>query len=48
VGISLLVLTAIGLLAIVYVSLRSSRGYAPTSAGEGLYSKGQKDAVYHL
>ena len=48
VGISLLVLTAIGLLAIVYVSLQVESGVRAYVGGEGLYSKGQKDAVYHL
>jgi two-component system cell cycle sensor histidine kinase/response regulator CckA len=48
VGISLLVVTAIGLLAIMYVSLQIQSGVRAYVGGEGLYSKGQKDAVYHL
>jgi PAS domain S-box-containing protein len=47
-GISLLVLTAIGLLAIIYVSLQIETGVRAFVGGEGLYSKGQKDAVFHL
>jgi PAS domain S-box-containing protein len=48
VGIWLLVLTAIGLLAIIYASLQVESGVRAYVGGEGLYSKGQKDAVYHL
>jgi PAS domain S-box-containing protein len=47
-GISLLVLTAIGLLAIIYFSLQIETGMRAFVGGEGLYSKGQKDAVFHL
>jgi signal transduction histidine kinase/ActR/RegA family two-component response regulator len=48
VGISLLVITAIGLLAIIYFSLQVESGVRAYVGGEGLYSKGQKDAAYHL
>ena len=41
-------LTAIGLLAIIYSSLQVESGVRAYVGGEGLYSKGQKDAVYHL
>jgi PAS domain S-box-containing protein len=44
----MLVLTAIGLLAIIYVSLQIETGVRAFVGGEGLYSKGQKDAVFHL
>ena len=47
-GISLLVITAIGLLAIMYFSLQVESGVRAYVGGEGLYSKGQKDAAYHL
>lgn len=47
-GIVLLVLTAIGLLAIIYFSLQVETGVRAFVGGEGLYSKGQKDAVFHL
>ena len=47
-GISLLVVTAIGLLAIIYFSLQVESGVRAYVGGEGLYSKGQKDAVFHL
>jgi two-component system cell cycle sensor histidine kinase/response regulator CckA len=48
VGIALLVITAIGLLAIIYFSLQVESGVRAYVGGEGLYSKGQKDAVFHL
>jgi len=48
VGISMLVITALGLLAIIYFSLHVESGVRAYVGGEGLYSKGQKDAVYHL
>ena len=47
-GIALLVLTAVGLLAIMYFSLQVETGVRAFVGGEGLYSKGQKDAVFHL
>jgi two-component system, cell cycle sensor histidine kinase and response regulator CckA len=47
-GIAMLVLTAIGLLAIIYFSLQIETGVRAFVGGEGLYSKGQKDAVFHL
>ncbi len=47
-GIAMLVLTAIGLLAILYFSLQVETGVRAFVGGEGLYSKGQKDAVFHL
>jgi PAS domain S-box-containing protein len=47
-GIALLVITAIGLLAIIYGSLQVESSVRAYVGGEGLYSKGQKDAVYHL
>jgi hypothetical protein len=47
-GIALLVLTAIGLLAVIYFSLQVESGVRAYVGGESLYSKGQKDAVYHL
>jgi PAS domain S-box-containing protein len=47
-GIVLLVFTAIGLLAIIYFSLQIETGVRAFVGGEGLYSKGQKDAVFHL
>lgn len=47
-GIALLVLTAIGLLAIIYFSLQVESGVRAYVGGEGLYSKGQKDAVFYL
>jgi two-component system cell cycle sensor histidine kinase/response regulator CckA len=48
VGISMLIVTAIGLLAIISFSLEVESGVRAAVAGEGLYSKGQKDAVNHL
>jgi two-component system cell cycle sensor histidine kinase/response regulator CckA len=48
VGIWLLVVTAVGLLAILWFSLQVESGVRAFVGGEGLYSKGQKDAVYHL
>jgi two-component system cell cycle sensor histidine kinase/response regulator CckA len=47
-GIALLVITAIGLLTIIYFSLQVESSVRAYVGGEGLYSKGQKDAVYHL
>jgi PAS domain S-box-containing protein len=44
----MLVLTAIGLLGIIYFSLQIETGVRAFVGGEGLYSKGQKDAVFHL
>ena len=44
----MLVVTAIGLLAIIYFSLQVESGVRAYVGGEGLYSKGQKDAAYHL
>jgi len=44
----MLVVTAIGLLAVIYFSLQVESGVRAYVGGEGLYSKGQKDAVYHL
>ncbi|MEX1170210.1 MAG: PAS domain S-box protein [Chloroflexota bacterium] len=39
---------AIGLLGIIYFSLQIETGVRAFVGGEGLYSKGQKDAVFHL
>ena len=47
-GIALLIFTSIGLLAIFYFSLQVENGVRAFVGGEGLYSKGQKDAAYHL
>jgi two-component system, cell cycle sensor histidine kinase and response regulator CckA len=47
-GIAMLVLTAVGLLGIIYFSLQVETGVRAFVGGEGLYSKGQKDAVFHL
>ena len=44
----MLVLTAVGLLGIIYFSLQVETGVRAFVGGEGLYSKGQKDAVFHL
>jgi len=48
VGISMLIVTAIGLLAIISFSLEVESVVRASVAGEGLYSKSQKDAVNHL
>jgi two-component system cell cycle sensor histidine kinase/response regulator CckA len=48
VGISMLIVTAIGLLAIISFSLQVESVVRASVAGEGLYSKSQKDAVNHL
>ena len=44
----LLVATALALLAIIYAALQIQSGVRAYVGGEGLYSKGQKDAVFHL
>ncbi|MEA2608580.1 MAG: two-component system, cell cycle sensor histidine kinase and response regulator CckA, partial [Chloroflexota bacterium] len=48
VGPVLLLVTAMALLAIIYASLQVQSGVRAYVGGEGLYSKGQKDAVFHL
>ncbi len=45
---ALLVVTAIGLLAVIYFSLQVESSVRAYVGGEGLYSKYQKDAVFHL
>lgn len=48
IGTTFLVITAIGLLSIIYFSLQVESGVRAYVGGEGLYSKYQKDAVFHL
>jgi len=44
----LLIVTALALLAIIYAALQIQSGVRAYVGGESLYSKGQKDAVFHL
>jgi hypothetical protein len=48
VGVVLLIATAVALLAVIYAALQIQSGVRAYVGGEGLYSKGQKDAVFHL
>jgi two-component system cell cycle sensor histidine kinase/response regulator CckA len=48
VGIAFLVITAVGLLTIIFFSLQVESSVRAYVGGEGLYSKYQKDAVFHL
>ena len=48
VGVVLLIVTALALLAIIFAALQIQSGVRAYVGGEGLYSKGQKDAVFHL
>src|SRR5436190_8737788 len=48
VGVVLLIVTAVALLAIIFAALQIQSGVRAYVGGEGLYSKGQKDAVFHL